>query len=81
MSSATDNNADDSIYVSILSIAKEGASTKQIAQAVSMSNQQLRRLTAELVDRGMLRVDLKKHEFVTTDKGHVFLQNRKATDI
>ena len=76
MTSLTDNSADDDIYASILSIAKEGASRKQIALALSMSNQQLRRLTAELVDKGMLRVDLKKHEFVTTDKGYVFLQNR-----
>lgn len=80
MTSKSDKNGDD-IYASILSIAKEGASKKQIAQALSISNQQLRRLTAELVDRGMLRIDLKNQRFVTTDKGHIFLQNRKATDM
>ena len=80
MTSKSDKNGDD-IYASILSIAKEGASKKQIAQALSISNIQLRRLTAELVDRGMLRIDLKKHIFLTTDKGHIFLQNRKATDV
>jgi predicted transcriptional regulator len=79
MTSSTDNISD--IYASILSIAKEGASKKQIAQALSISNQQLRRLTAELVDRGMLHVDIKKQIFVTTDKGHIFLQNRKAIDL
>ena len=79
MAAQADNNND--IYASILSIAKEGASKKEIAQALSMSYQQLRRLSAELVDRGMLRIDLKKHVFVTTDKGHVFLQNRKARDV
>lgn len=78
MTSQTDNN--DDIYASILSSAKEGASKKEIAQALSMSYQQLRRLSAELVDRGMLRIDLKKHVFVTTDKGYVFLQNKKARD-
>lgn len=80
MTSKSDKNGDD-IYASILSIAKEGASKKQIAQALSISNIQLRRLTAELVDRGMLRIDLKNQRFVTTDKGHIFLQNRKATDM
>lgn len=80
MTSKSNKNGDD-IYASILSIAKEGASKKQIAQALSISNIQLRRLTAELVDRGMLRIDLKKQRFVTTDKGHIFLQNRKATDV
>lgn len=78
MTAQTDNN--DDTYASILSIAKEGASKKEIAQALSMSYQQLRRLSAELVDRGMLRIDLKKHVFVTTDKGYVFLQNKKARD-
>jgi predicted transcriptional regulator len=80
MTAQTENNNDD-IYASILSIAKEGASKKEIAQALSMSYQQLRRLSAVLVDRGMLRIDLKKHVFVTTDKGYVFLQNRKAGDV
>ncbi len=80
MTSSTGSDGDD-MYASILSIAKEGASKKQIAQELSISNQQLRRLTAELVDRGMLRIDLKKQIFVTTDKGHDFLQNRKAIDM
>lgn len=79
MTSQADNN--DDTFASILSIAKEGASKKQIAQTLSISNQQLRRLTAELVDRGMLHMDLKTQIFVTTDKGHIFLQNRKATDM
>jgi predicted transcriptional regulator len=60
------------IYASILSVAKEGASKKEIAEALSVSYQQLRRLTAELVDRGMLRLDA-EGIFLTTDKGHVFL--------
>jgi predicted transcriptional regulator len=79
MTGQTKNN--DDIYASILSIAKEGASKEEIAQAFSMSYQQLGRLTAELVDRGMLRIDVKKRIFVTTDKAHVFLQNTKDRDI
>lgn len=71
----------DDIYASILSIAKEGASKKEIAEALSMSYQQLRRLTAELVDRGMLRLDTKKGVLFTTDKGHIFLQNKKSRGV
>jgi predicted transcriptional regulator len=71
-------NKNNNIYASILSLAKEGASKKEIAEALSMSDQQLRRLTAELVDKDMLRLDAKKGIFLTTDKGHVFLQNKKA---
>ncbi len=65
----------NNIYASILSIAREGASKKEIAEALSISDQQLRRLTAELVDRGMLRLNA-KGILVTTDKGHVFLHNK-----
>lgn len=75
------NDDDDDIYASILSLAKEGVSKKDISEAFSISYQQLRRLTAELVDQEMLRLDVKKRVFVTTDKGHVFLQNRKARDV
>lgn len=64
------------IYGSILLMAKECASKKEIAKALSMSDQQLRRLTAELVDRGMLRLD-EKGMLVTTHKGHVFLQHNR----
>jgi predicted transcriptional regulator len=71
-------NKNNNIYASILSLAKEGASKKEIAEALSMSDQQLRRLTAELVDKDMLRLDAKKGIFLTTDKGHVFLQTKKA---
>lgn len=72
---------DDDVYASILSVSKEGASKKDITEALSISHQQLRRLAAELVDRGMLRLDVKKRVFVTTDKGHVFLQSRKARHV
>ncbi len=74
-------NENDDLYASILSIAKEGASRKTIAEALSISYQQLRRLTAELVDKGMLRLDLKKRVFVTTDKGIIFLQDMKTRDV
>ncbi len=78
---ADKNNVDDDLYASILSVAKEGVSKKDITEALSISHQQLRRLAAELVDRGLLRLDVKKRVFVTTDKGHVFLQNRKARHV
>jgi predicted transcriptional regulator len=65
------------LYTSILLLAKEGSSKKEIAEALSISDQQLRRLTAELVDRGMLHLDTEKGKFLTTDKGHVFLKHNK----
>lgn len=75
MRNRTDKN---DIYTSILLIAKEGASKKEIADSLSISDPQLRRLTAELVDKGMLRQDINRL-FVTTDKGHIFLQNKESS--
>ena len=72
------NSKNNNIYASILSLARESASKKEIAKTLSMSDQQLRRLTAELVDKGMLRLDAKQGVLITTDKGHIFLQNKKA---
>jgi DNA-binding transcriptional regulator LsrR (DeoR family) len=71
-------NKNNNLYASILSLAKEGASKREIAEALSISDQQLRRLTAELVDRGSLRLDAKKGILLTTYKGHVFLQTKKS---
>lgn len=61
-------NKDSNIYASILFVAKEGASKKEIAEALSMSHPQLRLLSSELVDRGVLRLDAKKGKLFTTDK-------------
>lgn len=74
-------NENDDLYASILSISKEGASRKTIAESLSISYPQLRRLTAELVDKGMLHMDVKKRIFITTDKGLIFLQDKKARDV
>ena len=70
---------DKDAYVSVLSLAKNGASKADIAKALSMSTQQLRRLTAELVDKGFLRVDSKSRLLMTTDKGVAFLRAGKAS--
>ena len=65
---------DRSTYASILSMAKNGANKSDLARSLSLSTQQLRRLTAELVDKGFLRVDSKSRLLMTTDKGLVFLR-------
>lgn len=61
------DDGDEDIYLSILSFAKEGASKKDTAKILSISSQQLRRLTAELVDKGILHIGMKKKSvFITT---------------
>lgn len=64
-----------SIYAFILLITKEGASKKEVAKTLSISNPQ-RRLTAGLVDKVMVRMDA-IGRLVTTDKGHIFLKHNR----
>jgi DNA-binding transcriptional regulator LsrR (DeoR family) len=49
MTAHVSRNNDD-LYAAILSFSKEGASKKDIAEELSISHQQLRRLAAELVE-------------------------------
>ena len=62
----------------ILKSCVNGA-TKQtiLKEAAPLTHEQLRRITAELVDRELLRYVDVNRVYITTDKGHQFLnQNR-----
>ena len=67
------------IFVEILKSCVDGATKHKILKKVApLTHEQLRRMTAELVDKELLRyVDINS-VYITTDKGHQFLnQNRK----
>jgi len=64
------------IHISILDLAKGGISKREISETLSISDQQLRRLTAELVDRGLLHLDT-TGILITTDKGLIFCKNNR----
>jgi predicted transcriptional regulator len=61
-----------SMIVQILDIYKEGAAKYEIMHKLSLSNSQLRRISAELVDKGFLQFS-EPGIFITTDKGYEFL--------
>jgi hypothetical protein len=63
----------DDIAKSMLSLAKEGISKTELKARLGLSNQQLRRRSAELVDIGLLRLDQKRRVLVTSAKGLMFL--------
>jgi hypothetical protein len=69
-------NNKSSLFVRILERCRSGATRKDLIDTIpllSNSRLQLRRSTAELVDRRLLSYDEKRHAYVTTDKGILFL--------
>lgn len=66
------------LYIKILSLAKEGATKKGIADALSISYAQLRRHTSALVDMRLLHYDEKRRVLITTEKGHIFLKQAES---
>jgi predicted transcriptional regulator len=69
------------IFVEILKSCIDGASKHKILKEAALTHEQLRRITAELVDKELLRYLDMKRGYITTDKGHQFLnQNRNLRD-
>lgn len=64
----------DDISVQILLLARSGITKEKIAEIVALPLHQLQRDMATLVDRGLLRFDVKKGVWLTTDKGHAYLE-------
>jgi predicted transcriptional regulator len=64
-----------SIIVQILGMCKEGAAKSEIKSKLLLSNSQLRRISAELVDKGLLQFN-EPGIYITTDKGYEFLRQK-----
>lgn len=69
--------ADDAskITASILKVCKIGCTKEKIMKETHLSNDQLRRITAEIVDKGFLRYIEHQRAYITTDKGYIFLNS------
>ena len=67
-----------SLFVKILNLCVNGATKKQMLKEMSpLTHEQLRRMTAELVDKELMRYIDVKRVYITNDKGHQFVnQNR-----
>lgn len=70
------------VFVGILKSCVNGATKQKILkEPAPLTHEQLRRITAELVDRGLLRYVDVNRVYITTDKGHQFPnQNRNLKD-
>lgn len=69
------------LLIDILKSCINGATKNQIlAQTSPLTHEQLRRITAELVDKELIRYIDVKHLYITTDKGHQFLNQHKKVE-
>jgi len=66
------------IYSEILKLAAKPISKKKIQRELSLSHQQLRRYTAELVDKGLLHNYEKNGDFICSEKGNTYLMKLLA---
>ena len=71
------SRSDPNILVRVLEATREGATKAEIlAKLPSLSSSQLRRIGAELADKGYLRPDPNhKNRYVTTHRGYVYLNS------
>ena len=61
------------IYGEILNLARKPISRKKIENKLSLSHQQLRRYTAELIDKGLLHSYKRNDEFICSERGYAYL--------
>ena len=63
-----------SLFVEILNLCVNDATKRQMLNEKDpLTHEQLRRITAELVDKELIRYVGVKRLYITTDKGHQFL--------
>ena len=65
------------ITANILKVCKNGCTKEKMIEQTHLSHDQLRRITAEIVDKGLLRYVEHQQIYITTDKGYVFLIKNK----
>jgi predicted transcriptional regulator len=61
------------IIAEILKVCKNGCTKDEIKEETHLSHDQLRRITAEIVDKGLMRYIEHQGVYITTDKGYKIL--------
>ena len=64
------------IITDILKVCKNGCTKEEIIEETRLSHEQLRRITAEIVDKGLLRYIEHQGVYITADKGYIFLDSK-----
>ena len=63
----------EDISVQLLELSKSGTTKAKMKSSLSISNTQLRKILAELVDKGFLQFIEPQQQYITTHKGLKFL--------
>ena len=63
----------EDISVQLLELSKSGTTKAKMKSSLSVSNTQLRKILAELVDKGFLKFIELQQQYITTHKGLKFL--------
>jgi predicted transcriptional regulator len=72
----TIDGGESTIMADILKVCKNGCTKEKIIEQTHLSHDQLRRITAEIVDKGLLRYIEHQQVYITTNKGYIFLDSR-----
>src|SRR6187200_552871 len=74
-----DDDVDESttIMADILKVCKNGCTKEKIIEETHLSHDQLRRITAEMTDKEFLQYIEHQEVYITTDKGYIFLDDRR----
>jgi predicted transcriptional regulator len=67
----------EDIIVQLLKLSRNISTKDKMKNSLSISHTQLRRILAELVDRGLLQFVDPDQLYITTHKGHLFLKKMK----
>jgi predicted HTH transcriptional regulator len=59
-----------------LFLVSNGCTKEEIIEETHLSHNQLRRIIAEIVDKGFLRYIEHQQVYITTDKGYIFLDSK-----
>ncbi len=65
------------LMADILKVCKNGCTKEKITH---LSHDQLRRITAEMVDKEFLQYIEHQQVYITTDKGYIFLDKRQRSN-
>jgi predicted transcriptional regulator len=65
------------IMAKILEVSKHGTTKTKLMHNLHFTYRRLRRIMAELVDRKFLRFIVSQEVYITTHRGHIFLDNLK----
>jgi len=74
------DDAYDTIMANILELCKNGSTKDKIIDQTNLSHEQLRRITAQMLDRELLHYIEARTVYITADKGYIFLDKRQQTN-